>query len=269
MRYHELTEAPIEFHTMDYKDVAGRPDSFQKDDRTLFASKKGQAKINKIWHSSVCDVVCYAVNVGENPGEAFNIAYYGHNLGGEKGEKGDLVDLHIDGHPDKITVVFTNNEGAARIPLTGWMIAHRLFHAFSFTREGKYHGGNSTVTLNHILKRIEDQFYGVMGDIRGSYSDSLSNVAIAHAIGTTKACRDKNLTGGGELLPEAFAQFMLKGRVTLNQLPHTIKGEHNEDVSCYQGNLKFVNQEIQSYENYFNEIFPTLIQACKGRIFAI
>jgi hypothetical protein len=269
MRWHELSETPIDLHTIDYPDVEGRPDSFRPDDRGLFRSTKGVEKIKKVWHSSVADVVCYVVNIGHQPEKALDIATYGHDLAGENGNVGDLWELDIQPAPDKITVMFTNNEGARRYPLTGWMIAHRMFHSFAFTRDGRYHGGENIQPVNDQLNRLMEQFSAVMGDIRSIYNPSLGIIDCAQEVGTTKACRDKNLNTSAEFMPEHFAQFMLKGAVRLNPMPEKVRSTNDIFYTCTQGNYTYCNEEVAEFERWLNIEFGKLVQLCKGRIFAI
>lgn len=274
MRWNEIFEAPIDLHALDYPNVEGKPNSFRRDDQYLHSSPKHVEKIKQLWKSSVADVICYIVNVGVEPETALDIAQYGHDPYGNNGRLGDLADLDIKPTPGKITVIYTNNEGARRVPMTGWIIAHRLMHAFAFASEAQYGirmkgGYDDREPFKDKLEAIAVQYKAVMGDLKGIYAYELGWIDYAHTIGSTRACRDGNLSNSQEFLPEHFAQYMLRGKVTLNPLPPAIKSTDGQTYSCTQGNLNFANKEVQAFEDYLNREFPKLIELCKGRIFSI
>lgn len=269
MRWNEIFEAPIDMHQMDYPNTDGRPDSWRKEDRHLLDTGKHVERTKKLWATSVVDVIIYFVNIGWEPDKALDLALYGHDLHGENGQAGDLWELDIKPVEDKITIIYTNNEGARRIPMTGWMMAHRMFHTFENLRDGRYHGGSNVDDIKKQMSRIHEQYFAVMADIRSTYNPSLGFIDFAHTMGTTRACRDGNLSQAVELLPEMLAQYILKGQVKFNELPQQIKSVNEQTYSCTQGNYSFVNGEVQSFENWLNQEYHVLIEMCKGRIFAI
>ena len=64
---------------------------------------------------------------------------------------------------DSITVVFTNNAAAEKVPLTYWTIAHRIGHAFDATERRGYRVGNYRDTffrrLDNLLDNILKECY--------------------------------------------------------------------------------------------------------------
>ena len=51
----------------------------------------------------------------------------------------------IPPNPNAITIIFTNNTGVEKIPMTAWMIAHRMGHVFS---------QNNSLFYNEIMRDI-------------------------------------------------------------------------------------------------------------------
>jgi hypothetical protein len=276
MRWQEISEAPIELHNLDYPGrTETAPNSFQRDDQYLLNTPKHIERAKKVWHSSVCDVIAYFVDMGVQPDMALDYAQYGHDLAGGGGDKARLADLHIEGTPGKITMIFTNNEGTNRIPMTGWIIAHRMLHAFAFYRSGtisRYH--REIPALADQLEKIGKQVTAELRDIRGSFNDKLSLRDIAEMLGSTRACRERKLNVSNELFPECFAQYILKGKVTFRELPEAIQayhgdGEPGETYTCYQGNLSAVNRWAKNFETWLNTEIPHLIDLAKGHVFAL
>ena len=137
---------------------------------------------------------------------------------------------------NEINVVFTNNvTGKTKIMLTPWIIAHRWFHILQFT----------TLDITHILKQFNAillpviNAYGIEGvsdDIWGfdvadrSRSFKYRNgpnaveqlIALYQHIGTMRSCRNDTLDTPTEFLPELFAQYLVTGKVTLNDLPEQL-----------------------------------------------
>jgi hypothetical protein len=245
MRYHELVEMPLSITPL--SDMGG-DSSFRPDDVRLVQNKKALEKIHRLWQSSVCDVNLYLVDLKIDPTSALSIAI-GGDYDGRQGVLASLSFLEgmIEPKPQNIGVIFTQNEGSARKPLTGWIIAHRMYHAFQNGRSGPFHNavssgayrlsGEASAALARTLSRLGGVFWDE------------NPKSLACMIGTSKSCRDGTLNSQFELLPECFAQYMLRGAVRLNHID-----EH---------------RIVEEFEQELNEIFATLINTAKGSIYAL
>lgn len=125
---------------------------------------------------------------------------------------------------DNVTIFFTNNKGSERMPLTAWVMAHRLGHAIR--REYAWYD-YLRPWLNQKLNMIL-RSYGI---IEKKYEyDRGFQIAKRHLcehIGTFKSARDKNLRDDGEFGFELFAQYLNTGKVTFNPLlPYLRTGRH-------------------------------------------
>lgn len=220
--------------------------SFRPDDKKLLSHPKGLDKIHKVWRSSVVDVDLYTFDMNMPPDIALTVA-----TTNSRDPHAILAGLEntIKPNPETITVVFTQNEGAKRMPLTGWIIAHRMFHAFQSSKDGPMHHANR-LGIDRICVALFDQMT-IAFDALKDYSTDVK--ALACAIGTTKACRDGNLSQFRELVPECFAQYMLRGRVRLNRI--------NDDRDAISA--------IEEFEAFLNTAFGNMIEKARGGVFAL
>lgn len=265
---------PISVHNINV-DPDAETSSFHKDDRGIINSPKAIKKIKKIWRSSVADVHVYTLDLKIDPDEALNLAIYG-SYG--DGELDMLKGIKFD--PNVINAILTTNQGAERYPITGWMLAHRLFHCFQSDHYSEFHQSAISVdgadSPNRIVDQIFEQLGGVQFDLEnyritnGHYEDHLMKRYLSCLMGTTKACREFKLANASELLPECFAQYMLKGKVTLRPLPSekfVIDGRSYYPLP--ETDIAECNHVVKSFENFLNRYFPVLIERAKGRVVAL
>ena len=127
-------------------------------------------------------------------------------------------------NPNSITVIFTNNVTNQRnyIPLTGWIMAHRISHIFHFSRNEEAR----KVYLDlerYVFKGMMKDILNIMG--LNEYSipsiDMLNMknyqwlMAKLFTMGSARRGKLTNtLDGGGELI----AQYLLSGKITFNRL---------------------------------------------------
>lgn len=140
-----------------------------------------------------------------------------------------LTPEEIPINPDHITVLFTNNVAAEKIPLTGWTMAHRLGHAFSASRTHPVGEAwrEFTRELRNVINDIMKEVYGIdtkekpYWDRTGSDPDKMLKY-VAQSLGTMKAARDSNLRSWPEFAYELLAQYLITGHIKLNPLPDSI-----------------------------------------------
>ena len=123
-----------------------------------------------------------------------------------------------DAH-DSITVLLVENEGDARMPLTPWILAHRVAHAIFDAGQEDYR------TIPEVAHRVSNVFRAMSDFIN---SDKLSLLlrdhdmatgldrvnAIARSLTTFRSGRMGKLANIGELVVESFTQYLVQGRVT-------------------------------------------------------
>jgi hypothetical protein len=125
---------------------------------------------------------------------------------------------------NEITVIFTNNSAAEKLPLTPWTIAHRIGHAFAATsrkqndNSEKYYDIKISNTLQKLLK-----CYDLTSDRDPRYSSAYYMRDLYQKIGKFRSARMGKLTRPAEFYHEAFAYWLLHdGELDFNDLPQTL-----------------------------------------------
>ena len=181
---------------------------------------------------------------------------------------------------NSINVIYTNNLGNNRLPMTPWILAHRLSHAMatSFGRTSP----NPMYKLLHIyydhIKYIAIDYHNDKSfiDNIGSF---LLEKNIANNIGTTRAARNHKLTSAYELFHELFAQYILTGEVhKLNLPPRQIAtrftyGNPRPRNTYYRTNNDTSNVELQKLlddlANMLNNGFYEALKSSVGNIYVM
>lgn len=136
--------------------------------------------------------------------------------------------LEVDIQPrnDAITVIFTQNTGTEKIPMTAWAIAHRLGHAIK--RGPNFERYFSEVLLQDF-RELLDEIYGInkqrsLGGYKYSYSseDDEKERSLAQAVGTMRSARQSNLVNFYEFTYELIAQWIITGKIKFNPIPRSL-----------------------------------------------
>jgi hypothetical protein len=253
MRYWiDLLEMPINVSLRGGEDEG----SFRKDDITLATNDKSRAKIAKIWHTSQVDVDLYLLNdasVDDRNGILGQAIKNSAII-----PKVALRKLNIIPRPDAISLLLTQNEGDQRMPLTGWMIAHRLYHALEQIGEhikNVWHP-QQLRTYPQIKKRLSRSQSFVSTTLRLAVKAGGFRYSDLQRVGTTRAARDANLSNMEELVPEAFAQYILSGKVMFSPMASA-----DADPAI----LAELNAYIERMQGVMMREFQTLIDYAKGK----
>jgi hypothetical protein len=136
--------------------------------------------------------------------------------------------LDLDINDENTTIIYTNNVGDEKVPMTGWILAHRFGHAIRTNAPVEWEFYERTV-----FKMVR-AFYSAYG-IQHNRTDTdwfraTDDLRLAfEAVGTMASARKKKLPRPYEFLFELFAQYLISGDmyggVTLNRdIPDSIKG---------------------------------------------
>jgi hypothetical protein len=113
-----------------------------------------------------------------------------------------------------------NLVGAARLPLTPWMVAHRFGHAIFHIPSGNSKEQTDLYSvLNPLVDRINAQFSRFLeeyAEYKSYRGENLSRYQILASIATFASAKKYNLTQPGEFIIESFAQYLINGRVKYN-----------------------------------------------------
>lgn len=190
------------------------------------------------------------------------------------------------GQEGNVNVIFTNNRGDEGRPMTAWMMAHRIAHAFgrwANSSRGRqfpsYQEAANTIPWH--LSQIMDE-YGVSdfpdNDDRvtrgkGGYGSSEREqrstrknqqmlTQFFRQVCTFKSARDNNIRDWFEVLHELFAQYITTGKIKFNPAPKkfgTKQAFGNGTGEFHlRGNAEDVEGQLNSLANtlvyYFDEM---------------
>ncbi len=282
MRYREISEAPIEdlTHVGDWE----KSSSFRHaQDRKLLTNPKALRKITAQWEKTPVNFNVYLVNNkdGTKHGEVGEVSkkWMEENL--------PTTAPYIEIKPDAVNLLFMNNTGDERVPMTGWIMAHRFGHVVARHNfgQGTKPRGNSMgmerqfadfedarEALNRTMMSILNDGYGYkLRQTNGGWFGPEGNVLVAfyEQIGTMRSARTGAIRNEFEFTLELLAQYMLTGRMKFNPIPKTFsKGRSvhasfkgpEDDMDYYNGMLDDLADGTLNY------MFDNLLQACVGKI---
>ena len=276
-----LMETPIaSFEKLGNWEQDAKPMGYDKASIGILNSEKGVEKIKDGWNKTDIDFDVYLLRSKE--GNKYT------ELGRVSPEfVRDNLKLDIPFNDENITIIYTNNKGAERIPFTKWTAAHRLGHALrrdDTRRELNYHYEQLDKVINSLLDSVTKTIY--RSTVTPSYwgntdYDAIKRqrsirLAVAHALGTMKSARDKNLRNPAELTNELIAQYIITGEVKLNdKLPQQLAIRYNwgHPDGPWKTGDKDVEEDmvdfIQNTESSLNQYISDLLYSSIGNIYVM
>lgn len=167
-----------------------------------------------------------------------------------------------------ITVVYAgNNKALGQIPLTPWIMAHKLGHIMQseprimgiFAPAFKKASDYLYVTADKILNNCYGQPFrraGIWG-LGPGRNNSEDYEKLWRALGTMRSARKGEVTMG-EFKHELFAQYIHSGTITFNPLPQTL-GDLTLKPDCPDYLPKMASD--------MSKFFETQLGRCVGRVF--
>ena len=262
MRWTEINEAPIgDIQT--HGDFT-KPGSFRQDDLSL-ATQKRQDKIRRVLQKAPIMIDLHFVNL-KYPVDVIT------HIGPEKDKLGFVTPamlmhnwgIEIEPKIDALNLVYVQNEGNDRVPLTPWIIAHRLSHSFEYVTGDLYFIkrdlGN---TFQQMLEKVEECYSPVSMSLSGVRGKGMAWSTIANVFGTTRTSREKQYKDGRamEWFHECFAQFCVIGDIKFNPAPAEI-GPH---ISVPWGRRE-VDEYFASLRKILIDGFSEMLNGCVGKI---
>ncbi len=177
---------------------------------------------------------------------------------------------------DHVNIIFTNNKGSERVPLTGWVMAHRFGHAISRGTSSHYFT-EAEKTFERYLTDLVEQYRLTpnnkltFGGRSPRILASTNTRSLISSICTFKSARDNNLRNSMEAMFELFAQYIITGKCVFNDIPRSIRvGQsthyYRGDADDYDSDNRAIQQDL-SYE--LGEFFATAIHYAEGKIFVM
>lgn len=183
----------------------------------------------------------------------------------------------IKKYKDIITVLYSHNISGMRIPLTPWILAHRIFHSVQITgdRSTKFistsydHIGNNEVKklLTFIFNLIVDGHWPYF-----SYRPAIYPIAILEdllvALLTMRSARDRVNLNKLDLLPEMMAQYIITGHIRLNRYVQinfkNLKNNHPE-FNFSDKHITSINYHVTELENLLNSDCKEALDSLVGK----
>lgn len=183
---------------------------------------------------------------------------------------------------DVITVFFTQNRGGSKIPMTPWILAHRFGHGIrgSAQRGNPYFYellNNTLSFFQKMAKRLyfpDNSYYNQYIDVRKT---DQAVMAMLNKIGTFRSARNNSLVNEYEFLYDCFAQYIITGKITFNDLPRTIEygkrywGKSSQHYSSINDEPLYqeLNQRLHSYAKALAQEFNIVLDDSLGEIFVM
>lgn len=176
---------------------------------------------------------------------------------------------------DHIQVIFTNNKGSERVPLTAWMMAHRLGHALNAKgRDGKSHasyyykqghdhlisqfssimelyGKNNMPNSDDAMTKsawTEGENRNGRGNFNSGRVSQLTMIHFFQMVCTFKSARDHNLRDWFEVMNELIAQHLTTGSIKFNKAPQVFGGKNKyrtQNVDEVNEHLEMLARDMQ------------------------
>lgn len=177
---------------------------------------------------------------------------------------------------NQITVIFTNNSAAEKVPLTPWTIAHRIGHTFQATFRRQLNGGDLLYSTKEVSRALQQilSCYGIEVGWSGLINSQEFYIRdLYQKIGKFRSARTGQLLRPAEFYHEAFAYWLLHdGELEFNDPPKFLLSSNKKAWGSQTGIyyklkneddvLEYVNQLKYALE----ERFHTMIGKHMGKI---
>ena len=187
-----------------------------------------------------------------------------------------------------ITIFFTNNTGAERMPLTPWTIAHRMGHAVRSLESYQNFTRHVEKDFNELLEQIygknkPSRYFGVQDDrAQREQRDHDSFVRqLMMELGTMRSAREKELFRSGEFVHELFAQAITQNKIKFNEkIPRqliiryawgnpTWDGSTHSKIHRDEYMLDDIIERIRSNAHFYKSQVKLVLRDMVGKIFVM
>ena len=278
-------EAPIR----DF-DVIGKPmdqagGGFLPQDRKLLSNPKAIEKIRKQWDKTSYIFDMYLLKIPKLNNEYFRevgLVYPGDRFSNAFEE---AAGQPMPNSPGAITILFNGNYGADKVPMTGWIMAHRFGHAVRRLPAWDEY----IEEMVDITKRILDEVYNktlhsLSKDAMFRYSwngqrNSREDVerkiltTFFNQFGTFKSAREGKISRYYEFFYEVFAQYLITGSVRFNPLTKSIVvgtlpfGRKEMAHAVDEDLVDMWNRDLSIYADMIESRIINVLEDAQGKTF--
>ena len=228
MRWKEIKEAPLaDFGVYGDMDKEG---SFRAGDVRAMQSQKWVERVHNAFKKTEFDFNIYVYNAKDGvmrydgkyiiPQEEYAKVHGLTSLNAIS----DVLGFRPPNAERSITVLLLENEGSERLPLTPWILAHRVAHALMYADRSpeRY----VSFDISRIIEDYDREFANFISDVRipmemvrkTDWDNEDEAVKIANILGKFGSARHGTVRDGGEFKVEVFTQYLVKGAVTFNRV---------------------------------------------------
>lgn len=267
-----IVEVPIDvFQTVGDFD---QPGSIDEPSRKLVTDPKAVKKIRNIFEKTPYTFNFYIINATSSIWNKSRGIYSSNDV------IESLPDLEKYLKKDKnaISVVYTTNftNLANYVPMTGWILAHRIGHIFHLSKSTNSAGRELffeiEADLYNLLLDINHKVYGLdLHNQKLAQKSSLPGLARAaessrellHSIATMRSARNQKLRNNLDWGAEFLAQYLIGGGIKFNPLPdQNLDKPANENKESYN---KLIQKFSKTTTNKFTKLFDSMI----GSVFVL
>lgn len=279
----------VEMPVSDYKTFGNfeKGSSFRsKADRKMITSDKAIKNVHKKFGKTSYDFNLYFVNSAKanrhlEVGKV-DMAWVEKNLDPEVAQA-----LHQNSGivNDSINVIYTNNKGDARVPLTPFMMAHRFFHSVRRSNGMTDEHSAYAEAEKHLVSQIGQimQYYGKQQFRPDKFAhdeqsrnsirrDQLAMLYLFHHIATFKSARDKNLRDWFEILNELGAQYIITGGITFNPPPQCVQGgagQSRQNFCAKREDMEELTQSVDTLSRDMEMMINDVLSSAVGNIYVM
>lgn len=228
---------------------------WHKSDHSLLSNQRHMAKLHSAFSKMSYD---------------FDVALYpSMGIGGDR--SGAVTKFQKRIFEDRIGVFVANNLGSKYyLPLTPWVLAHRIGHCIDAT-SGNLNAfkDNIATSLNAIIHLMEPNLslttYAIGHRFGGFYKDTIdiNNRSITNIL-SMKSARNSMLVNEGEIFSEMVAQFLITGRVTFLQT----KDWRNTLPKVFVDKREEIDNAIRISEIAINTTMKNMFDSLQGQVIA-
>lgn len=268
----QLNETPIsDFQLMGQWGEKDPKYGWDKKSISILTNQKSVEKIKRIWSKSNHQFKLIFLRNKKAP------EYIEYGKVPEEWIKENLgIDVKQD--PEVITIIFTQNLGVEKVPMTAWIIAHRFGHALAVAQYQRNQMWNTTRMsncsflynefFNQVLKDLEELTWNAYRT-----KDKTAVKKVAQAIGTMRSAREGKLFRIQEFPHELFAQYIITGKVKFNDLPKQLYQAKMYGRPYYRYKLaadpEDMRYELDYLEDLYNNMIKDILDCCEGNIYVM
>ena len=271
MRIQDLFEAPL----ADYQPLGdfNSPGPFRNQlDKKLVTHPAAISKVYKFFENNEFDFRIFVCNISGTGKHAESGAASPEKIKQIFGEEAEKI---LTNHDDAITIIFVGNSGADRMPLTPWMMAHRLGHAFQANnriQNNNYSWKYAEETLFENVNKIIREWYVTSNKYYANMNDLYCG--LFNAIGTQRSSHTGEINRSYEFMYEIFAQYLQSGKITFRLPPNKIGygrqawGKHTQGIYLSKNapSEEERNDDLDSLADSMNWAFRNVLISNVGKI---